>query len=291
MLRIKYICHVRICLHFLYYTNSIRIICILFASFAFCYLGSYKFCPAQMYNDDFSKTQKQKLYKANKIWMVYGWKFLYHEGVQEKKGKKISFERFDREGNRSEEIFYDVKGTPVYSCQFFFDENGNEIKKAGGGGDEVIYEQWIYSANNNGKKVEKKSAFRKLKGEKWIYTLDANQNKTEEIFYDSKGEIFYKLEFLYDSKQNLIEKKEYDSFGNIYQKWIFKYDEKGNNTETHHYVSNNQLYRIVQMRYDKKGNMKSKFILDKDENVMELTVYIFQFYEGLHAPRTVGNKK
>lgn len=244
-----------------------------------------------MYNDDFSKKQKQKLYRTNKVWMVYGWKFLYPKGVQEKKGKKISFERFDHEGNRSEEIFYDAKGTPVYSCQFFFDENGNEIKKAGGGGDEVIYEQWSYSASDNGKKMERKSAFRKSKGEKWVYILDANQNKTEEFFYDSKGNMFYKLEFLYDSKQNLIEKKEYDSFGNIYQKWIFKYDEKGNNTETHHYVSNNQLYRIVQMRYDKKGNMKSKFTLDKDENVLELTVFIFQFYEGLHAPRTVGNKK
>lgn len=249
------------------------------------------FLSAQIYNEDYSREQKQRQYKANKVWMIYGWTFLYPKGKQEKRGKKISFERFDRDGNRTEDIYYDTKGNPIYSCQFVFDENGNEIKKMGGDGDEIIYEQWIYSASDNGKKIERKSAYKKSKGEKWIYTLGTNQNKTDETYYGSNGNIFSKWDFLYDAKQNLIEKKEYDSYGNIYRKWIYKYDEKGNNTEVYHYVSNNQLYRIYQMRYDKKGNMKSKFTLDKDENVLELTVYIYQFYEGLHAPRTVGNKK
>jgi hypothetical protein len=245
----------------------------------------------QFYNENYPRWQKIKLYKENKVWMVYGWRFQYIKGVQEKKGKKVSFERFDRNGNRIEEIYYDTKGNLYYSCQFFYDDNGNEIKKMGSSGDEIIYDKWIYTPIDNGKKIERKSAYRKGKDQKWIYMLDANGNRLEETYYDVNGNISYKWQFVYDANQRLTEKIEFDAYGNIYQKWFYKYDNKGNNTEIYHYVSNNELYRIYQMRYDKKGNMKSKFILDKDEHVLELIIYIYQFYEGLHAPRTLGNKQ
>ena len=71
--------------------------------------------------------------------MVYGWTFLYPKGKQEKKGKKTSFERFDRNGNRTEEVYYDTKGKPNYSCQYLYDDKGNEVKKMGGEGDDVKY--------------------------------------------------------------------------------------------------------------------------------------------------------
>src|ERR1051325_7726348 len=67
------------------------------------------FSSAQIYNEDYSKAQKKNLYKENRVWMVYGWTFQYVKGVQEKKGKKTSFERFDRNGNRTEEIYYSKK--------------------------------------------------------------------------------------------------------------------------------------------------------------------------------------
>ncbi len=267
--------------------KRIAVICIFVFSVL---LPQSPFSSAQMYNGDYPRSQRLNLYKENKVWMVYGWTYLYPKGVQEKKGKKTSFERFDREGNRAEEIYYDAKSNPSYSCQYFYDESGAEIKKVGGSGDEVIYEKWNYTSTENGKKLERKSEYKKGKDQKWIYLLDAQQNKSEEHYYDVNGNISYKWTFLYDSHQRLTEKKEFDAYGNVYQKWVYKYDEKGNNTELHHYVSNNQLFRVYQMRYDKKGNMKSKFEFDKDETVLRLTVYIFQFYEGLHAPRTTGNK-
>ena len=251
----------------------------------------FVFTAAQVYNEDYSSAQRKSLYKDNKVWMVYGWTYIYEKGVQAKKGKKTSFERFDYTGNRSEEIFYDAKGNINFSCEYLYDESGNEVKKMGGAGDEVIYEKWNYIVTENGKKIEKKSEYKKGKEQKWIYTFDAQKNKTEEIYYDAAGTISYKWQYAYDDNQNILEKKEIDPYGNIYQKWAYKYDDKGNNIELKHYVSNGQLYRIYQMRYDKKGSMKSKFEFDKDENIIQLTVFIYQFYEGLHAPRTIGNKK
>ncbi|MFI5164562.1 MAG: hypothetical protein ACHQHP_04855 [Bacteroidia bacterium] len=249
------------------------------------------FSSAQIYNNDFSKQQKTNIFKENKLWMVYGWTFLYPKGLQEKKGKKTSFERFDRNGNRIEEVYYDTKGNPSFSCQYIYDDNGNEVKKMGAEGDEVIYEKWNYTPVENGKKVERKSEYKKNKDEKWIYSYNNEQNITEELYYDISGTVSTKWQYLYDAKQNMTEKEEIDSYGNVYQKWVYKYDDKGNNTELRHYVSNNQLQRIYQMRYDKKGNMKSKFTFDKEENIIDLTVYIYQFYDGLHAPRTIGNKQ
>lgn len=253
----------------------------------FFFLGA----SAQVYNEDYSKSQRYNLYKNNKVWMVYGWTYQYSKGVQEKKGKKTSFERFDKEGNRTEEIYYDTKGKPNYSCQYLFDDKGNEVKKMGDAADEVIYEKWQYAFSENGKKAERKSEYKQANNQKWIYTFNTQENKSEEICYDVNGVISYKWEFLYDENQNITEKQQLDEYGNINQKWSYKYDGKGNNIELKHYVANNQLHRIYGMRYDKKGNMKSKFTFDKDENVLELTVYIYQFYDGLHAPRTTGNKK
>lgn len=249
------------------------------------------FLSAQIYNEDFSRSQKTNVFKENKVWMVYGWTFVYPKGVQEKKGKKTSFERFDRDGNRTEEIYYDTKGNPNFSCQFMYDDKGNPVKKMGGSGDEVIYEKWNYTSPDGGKTVERKSEYKKSKNEKWIYNFDEQGNILSESYYDISGTISHKWDFIYNDKQHVTEKKEYDSYGTVYQKWVYKYDEKGNNTEMRHFVSNNQLYRIYDMRYDKKGNMKSKFIFDKDENIINLTVFVYQFYDGLHNARTLGNKK
>ena len=254
--------------------------------------GAYiLFSSAQIYNEDFSKAQKTNLFKENKVWMLYGWTFYYPKGVQEKKGKKSSFERFDRDGNRTEEIYYDPKGAPTFSCQYLFDESGNPIKKMGGTGDEVIYEKWNYTVLEEGKAVERKSEYKKSKNEKWTFAFDGQKNVATESYYDINGTISYKWDFVYDDKQHVTEKKEYDSYGNVYQKWVYKYDDKGNNIEMRHFVSNNQLRLIYDMRYDKKGNMKSKFTLDKDENIVNLTVFVYQFYDGLHAARGVGNKQ
>ena len=110
-----------------------------------------QFSSAQIYNEDYSKIQKS-MYKENRVWMAYGWTYLYDEfGDQAKKGKKTSFERFDRDGNRTEEIYYDNKGNRNFSCEYIYDEKGNQIKKMGGEGDEVIYEQWSYTAIESGR--------------------------------------------------------------------------------------------------------------------------------------------
>lgn len=249
------------------------------------------FLSAQIYNEDFSKQQKTDIYKGNRVWMVYGWTYFYPKGVQEKKGKKTSFERFDRDGNRTEEIFYDAKGNPGHSCQFMYDDKGNPVKKMGGSGDEVIYEKWIYTSADNGKTVERKSEYKKSRNEKWVYVYNDQKDLVSETYFDVNGIQSYKWEFTYDDKQHVTEKKELDGYGNVYQKWLYQYDEKGNNSETHHYVSNGQLHRVYNMKYDKKGNMKSKFTLDKDENIINLTIFVYQFYDGLHSARGVGNKQ
>lgn len=249
------------------------------------------FSIAQIYNDDFSLSQKESIFKGNKVWMAYGWSYFYPKGVQEKKGKKTSFERFDRNGNRTEEIYYDTKGNPNYSCQFTYDDKGNAIKRMGGTGDDVVYEKWNYTSLENGRTLEKKSEYKKFKNEKWIYNFDAQKNLISQSYYDINGVISYKWGFTYDDKNRVTEKKEYDSYGNVYQKWVYQYDEKGNNTEMHHYISNNLLHRVYWMKYDKKGNMKSKFTFDKDENIINLTVFVYQFYDGMHSAKGLGNKK
>jgi len=171
-----------------------------------------------------------------------------------------------------------------------FPENGIEIKKMGGVGDEVIYDKWNYVFVDNGKFLEKKSAYKKSKEQKWVYAFDVHKNIISEIYFDITGTQSYRWEFTYDADNHVTEKKEFDGYGNVYQRWKYNYDENGNNDEVLYYVSNNQLDKIYQMKYDKKGNMKSFTTLDKSEKIVNLTIFVYQFYDGLHAPRTLGNK-
>ncbi len=260
---------------------------VLYLFLLFCFLVS----TAQIYNEDFSRQQKINIFKENKVWMVYGWTFLYPKGKQEKKGKKSSFERFDHNGNRTEEMYYDRDGKPNYACEFLYDEKGNQVKRMGNSGDEAIYEKWNYSSTENGKKLERKSEYKKSKDERWTYTFNAEENIAEEVYYDINGIMSSKCGYVYDDKMNLAEKTEYDAYGNVYKKWTYKYDDKGNNIEMQYSLANNRLQGSSQMHYDKKGNMKSKFNFDKNENIIDLTVYIYQFYDGLHSARGTGNKE
>jgi hypothetical protein len=243
-----------------------------------------------MYNEDYSHHQRMSLYKENKVWIVYGWAFTYENGIQATKGNKTSFERFDREGNRIEEIKYDFKGNAIFSCEYLFDEYGREIKKTGGTGEEVVYEKWNYLFLDSMNLVQKKSEYKKGRGQKWLYSYDKNHNISEETYYDVTGTLLHKMRYAYNTNQKVIEKIELDPYGNVYQRWAYEYDDKGNNTNIKHYHSSGQLHRSYQMRYDKKGNMKSRFELDKDENILELTVFIFHFYEGFYQPKLAGNK-
>jgi hypothetical protein len=248
------------------------------------------YSSAKIYNGDYPYSQRIGLYKDNKVWMVYGWTFTYENGMQAMKGKKTSYERFDREGNRIEEVNYDLKGHVVSACEYLFDEQGREVKKVGAQGEEDIHEKSNYLFLDSLNQVQRRSEYKKGKEYKWLYIYDRNHNVSEESCYDLNGDLSRKTRYTYNQSQKLSEKIELDSYGNVFQKWLYEYDDKGNNVEAKHYYSNEQLHRSYQMRYDKKGNMKSMFEFDKDENIVQLTVFIYQFYEGLYAPRLAGNK-
>lgn len=244
---------------------------------------------SQIYNEDFSRQQKDVTFRANRVWMVYGWTFRFIKGKQEKKGKKTSFERFDRSGFRTEEAEYGPDGEALLSCQYMYDDAGFVVKKMGANSD-IIYDKWSYVFLNDKTELERRSVYSKAKMEKWLYRIDDQKNFLFESYYDQEGTLTQQVKYEYDRESKLTQKLEMDAYGNVNQKWVLEYDQNGNNIEVQHFKSG-RLYKSYQMTYDKKGNMKSKHTFDASGKVEQLTVFVYQFYDGLHAPRSLGSKQ
>ncbi|MFK8271821.1 hypothetical protein [Capnocytophaga stomatis] len=139
------------------------------------------------------------------------------------------FTRYNKEGNKEEEIFYNrdesLKGTVKYK----YDNKGNTS-------------ELIFYFNDG----------TSLLGTKYKY--DEKGNKIEENNYQTDGEIDSKVTFLYDNKNNLIEKNEYMSDGSLKYRWKYTYN-KGFNTEIKVYGSNGDFRGQMTFSYNEKGDV------------------------------------
>src|ERR1035437_7818080 len=154
---------------------------------------------AKIYNEDYSKSKKLNLFKENKVWMVYGWTFPNENGLKVKKGKKVSFERFDRNGNRIEEVNYDMQGNTIYSCKYFFDKNGNEIQRIGiADGEEIDEKSEYVTVDENG--IENTPEYKNTVKHTSLHSNGKHQNETEEN-YSNKKEKFNSCEMFNDKEE------------------------------------------------------------------------------------------
>jgi hypothetical protein len=193
-------------------------------------------------------------------------------------GNKTSFERIDKNGFRSEESYYDSKGTSYLEYSHTYAPNGMMLTSIGIRGDLTQYLNWNYRFRDE-RTVERTTSKGYNNKQRWIYKLDENRNKIEEQYFDPDGLHSYTRYYVFDGKNNLTEKTEYDGYGNLFEKWVYKYDDKGNNTEQAQYDSQGKIFYTYKLKYDDKGNLISKFLLDKSGQIRQLTVYLYQFYQ------------
>lgn len=179
----------------------------------------------------------------------------FYEAIEKfgqiEKGKRLEqdelnkFTRYNKEGNKEEEIFYNrdesLKGTVKYK----HDNKGNTSEA-------------VYYTNDVAFIINLRNKYGHEKSEDSLYVLktkykyDEKGNKVEENNYQTDGEIYSKVTFLYDNKNNLIEANKYISDGSLGLKWKYTYN-KGLKTEVKVYGSNGDFRGQITFLYDEKG--------------------------------------
>lgn len=183
-------------------------------------------------------------------------KFVY---TYNKKGELIEMIEYTEYGNHR--VTYKYENSYVVEERIYhYDGDSNLIAK------------WNNKYNGNNYLI-------KRSGSKyyWIYEYDENNNKIEESYYSSDGELDIKLTYKYDTKRNLIEESTYNSNGSLERKLTYIYDDNNYKVEESWlFPNNNENLKFVH-NYDDKGNLIKTFISGSKGNTV--LTYKYEFDE------------
>jgi len=233
-------------------------------------------CFAQLVDKDIFGIKHKELIKKNNVRFVLGWTYEYNNGKQERIGKKSSFEKFDKEGNLIEEVYYKQNGESNFECTHLYNVTGWEISTVEFKSGAYSNKRWLNGWEEK-ERLLTKIPFKALDSkEKWSFRYDSKGNRVEEIKYDEDGGIAYSIYLKYDNNDNVIEKLELDGNNNLFEKWIYVNDEKGNNIEATQYDSDNKLFYKYTFSYDYKGNKTDEIIYDSAGEPKQRTKFVYQ---------------
>jgi|GEM_PF-4435340 len=213
--------------------------------------------------------------------------------------------KYDGQGNRIEETFYDFDGelkclqNCVAIIRYEYGEYGNLVKESHHDTDGQLIEDKLHTAmirwkyDDRGNVLEESyfgddGKLKKIKSDKYakiMYKYDEQGNMTDKSYYgldnwsDEDYCIYSVYKWKYDVKGNMIEESRFDADGSLILKGEYKYDEQNNNVEKIYYNAEGRLVCIS--RYDDIGNRIESVHYD-DEYVEEsrgIAIYRWKYDE------------
>lgn len=210
---------------------------------------------------------------------------------------------FNKKGNQTLVEFKGPDGTTNSKYERNFDEKGRYKGLTAYIKNEVST-KIVMLLNDKGNEIggqvfEKTGEIRK----RYVYKLDADGRQTEMREYDSKDSLiskslnyYYKEDnvnstkrygkegkfiswsrFAYNDKGLLLEEKSYEENGTPKAKISFTYDERGNLIEKVEAIQNATNTTRYVYTYDKYDNITSQKKYDKQEKLMEIKVYAYNY--------------
>lgn len=173
--------------------------------------------------------QSKKQVKELKIKSVTETSVIYKEG-KEVSNYKSEYTTFDKEGNTTSQIEYNVDGSV---------KRKETTKYAGKEKIEEIIEHPVPSNDNGEQKKYKRTTWK----------LNPKGDKIEEIEYDAAGNVIKKTTCVYNPKGERVFEMEYDGAGKLLKKSAYSYDKNGLRTEKKVYGPGDVLEKHVKYTY------------------------------------------
>ena len=173
--------------------------------------------------------QSKKQIKELKIKSVTEVSIIYKDG-KEVSNYKSEYSTFDKEGNTTSQIEYNVDGTV---------KRKESTKYAGKEKIEEIIEHPNGNSDNSPQKKYKRTTWK----------FNSAGDKIEEVEYDASGNVLKKITCVYNAKGERVFEMEYDGTGKLLKKSAYSYDKKGLRTEKKVYGSTDVLEKHVKYTY------------------------------------------
>lgn len=196
------------------------------------------------------KKERQRI-ASSSIISITQTRFQYRFGRIEGKGMVESVNRYDRSGNRVEEVTYNtVDGSIQLRKTNRYDTRGNLIEENLLKDDEVF---------------------------KTVHRYTAANNRTETIHYKSDGSIDKKISYIYDDHGHLLESIGYLNDGRLFLRESIVYDTRGNIAE----IKNSQ--NTFSYTYDPRNNIRTTGKYTRVFSVADSIRYVLSdYYEFTH---------
>ncbi|GAA3589237.1 hypothetical protein GCM10022396_03190 [Flavivirga amylovorans] len=199
---------------------------------------------------------------------------------------------YDKSNNLIEEKNYEnekLDSKIVYE----YDTHGNRVKKTNfdSKNRKRSYELYLYDANGN-RVGEQHYNSGKLKT-KAVYKFDKNNDKVQQLRYNSKNELEFKTFYAYDDAHKLIEVKSYYGVRNnnkFAKKNTFVYNSQGKKSEVLKYNADDVAIERTDFKYNENQDItfinrfgsngsllksnESSYTLDEKNNWTKLTDYL-----------------
>lgn len=232
---------------------------------------------SQAFDQDIVTKADKESIKKNNIRFIMGWTYEYVNNVQSRQGKKSSFEKFDKEGNLIEEVFYNVAGGVNYECTHEYNKLGLESGRIFMSAKQYQSRRWVYRQNEKTGELEAWPSHAFGSQEHTAYRFDPYARKVQETRFDRDG-LVSTLFFKYDDNGKIVEKLELDGNNNLYSKRVYTYDSSGNCILTTEYDAENKVLMTFTYAYDPSGNKISEVTSDAMGNIRQRINYIYQPY-------------
>jgi hypothetical protein len=219
---------------------------------------------------------REKIKRSNTRFII-GWAYEFNNNVQAKQGKKCSFEKFDKEGNLIEEVYYNVAGGVNYECTHEYNKLGMESGRVYISRMEYQTKKWVFKQNEKTGELESWPTHAFQSQEHTSFRFDPQGRKVQEARYDRDG-LTSNLFFKYDENGNVIEKLELDGNNNLFTKRTYQYDKRNNCISAEELDADGKIYRQYTYQYDDRDNKISELVNDANGNKKQLIKYIYQPY-------------
>jgi uncharacterized protein YkuJ len=227
-------------------------------------------------DETFSKSAK--IAQSGKIKFREDYVYPLNQGNVVSSGIKIGYERFDKLGQKLEEVSFSRDGKALLEVTYTYDEWGREAQCLGLKGNKSFFSKWEYQFNDSNKTLEKAVYNSSTNQEKTIYYFDSVGNIVEEINYSKEGDLIYHYLIVYTEFNKPLEITELSGNGVVYEKWKYFYDKNNQNIEIHQYNGSDELFKKYLNTYDVNGLQKEALSLDRNGNPIEKIVSVYQYF-------------
>jgi hypothetical protein len=207
-------------------------------------------------------------------------KEVFGEPQKKNRGGKL-VKKFNKDGNKTEWVSYDVDGEMTNKYKFQYDKNGNLTEEDCYNADGEMTGRGKFQCDEDGKKTEKivcsPDGVRLME---YKYKYDENGNNTETTYYNVDGEMTNKDKYKYDEDGNNTETTYYNVDGEMINKNKYQYDDDGNKTEW--VLSNSDglevKYKFQHDVFDKLKNwtVGTTYLDDKIKNITEREIEYYK---------------